>query len=53
MFSSTSPCAVPVTHVVKLQIDDGEPGQITGQLLAARSEAVGLNVVDQAIRYSG
>ena len=48
-FTSTSWCAVPVTHVDKRPIGDGKPGPVTRQLLAAWSEAVGVDIVDQAI----
>ena len=50
-FSSTSPCVLPVTRVDKRQIGDGTPGPITRQLLAAWSEAVGMDIVDQALQY--
>jgi branched-chain amino acid aminotransferase len=49
-FSSTSPCVLPVTVVDHRQIGDGKPGPITQQLLAAWSEAVGVDVVDQAVQ---
>ena len=48
-FTSTSWCAVPVTYVDKRQIGDGKPGPVTRQLLAAWSEAVGVDIVGQAI----
>jgi branched-chain amino acid aminotransferase len=50
-FSSTSPCVLPVTRVDKRQISDGKPGPITRRLLAEWSEAVGVNVVEQAQRF--
>ena len=50
-FSSTSPCVLPVTRVDKRQVGDGKPGPITQQLLAAWSEAAGLDIVDQALRF--
>ena len=50
-FSSTSPCVLPVTRVDRRQVGDGKPGPITQQLLAAWSEAVGLDIVDQALRF--
>jgi branched-chain amino acid aminotransferase len=50
-FSGTSPCVVPVTRVDRRELGDGKPGPITQQLLAAWSESVGLDIVDQAIRF--
>jgi branched-chain amino acid aminotransferase len=52
-FTSTSWCAVPVTYVDKRRIGDGKPGPVTKQFLAAWSEAVGVDIVDQAIEYGG
>ena len=49
-FTSTSPCVLPLTVVDHRQIGDGSPGPITQQLLAAWSEAVGVDIVDQAVR---
>ena len=51
-FSGTSPCILPVTRADKRQIGDGKPGPITQQFLAAWSEAVGLDVVDQAVNFA-
>ena len=50
-FSTTSPCVVPVTVVDKRQVGNGRPGPITQQLLAAWSEAVGVDIVAQALRF--
>ena len=50
-FSTTSPCVLPVTEVDHRQIGDGKPGPVSQQLLAAWSEAVGVDVVDQAQRF--
>ena len=50
-FSTTSPCVLPMTKVDNRQIGDGKPGPITQQLLAAWSEAVGLDIVGQAKRF--
>ncbi len=50
-FSGTSPCVLPVTSVDRREISDGKPGPITQQLLAAWSESVGLDIVDQALRF--
>jgi len=52
-FSTTSPCVLPVTVVDHRQIGDGKPGPIVQQLLAAWSEAVGMDIVDQAKRFAG
>ena len=51
-FTSTSSCVLPVTRVDKRQVADGKPGPITQQLLAAWSESVGLDIVDQAQRFA-
>ena len=51
-FSTTSRCIEPVTRVDGRQISDGKPGPITQQLLAAWSEAVGMDIVDQAVRFA-
>ena len=51
-FSTTSPCVLPVTEVDRRPIGDGRPGRLTQQLLAAWSEAVGLDIVDQALRFA-
>ena len=51
-FASTSFCILPVTHVDRRVVGDGKPGPVTQQLLAAWSEAVGLDVVDQAVRFN-
>ena len=51
-FSSTSPCVVPVTRVDKRDVADGKVGPITQQLLAAWSETVGLDIVDEALRFA-
>ncbi len=50
-FASTTWCMVPVTYVDKLQIGDGTPGPMTMQLLAAWSEAVGVDIIGQAMEY--
>ena len=52
-FSGTSFCMLPVTKVDKREVGDGKPGPITQQLLAAWSEAVGMDIVDQAKRLAG
>ena len=50
--STTSPCVLPVTQVDKRQIGDGKPGPVVRQLLAAWSEAVGVDIVDQALQFA-
>ena len=50
--STTSPCVLPITQVDKRQIGDGKPGPIVRQLLAAWSEAVGIDIVDQALQFA-
>ena len=47
-FTRTGPCVLPVTRVDNRQVADGKPGPITQQLLAAWSEAVGVDIVGQA-----
>lgn len=49
-FTTTSPCVMPLTVADHREIGDGKPGPITRQLLAAWSEAVGVDVVDQAVQ---
>ena len=51
-FSTTSPCVVPVTWVDRREIGDGKPGPVTQQLIAAWSEAVGVDLVDQALQFA-
>ena len=52
-FTTTSPCVLPVTKADNREVGDGKPGPVTTQLLAAWSEAVGMDVVDQALRFAG
>ena len=47
----TGPGVLPMTRVDRRTIGDGAPGPITRQLLAAWSEMVGVDIVDQALRY--
>ena len=47
-FCRTGPCILPVTQADRRQIADGKPGPVTQQLLAAWSEAVGVDIVGQA-----
>ena len=51
-FTTTSPCVLPVTKADNREIGDGKPGPITQQLLAAWSETVGLDIVDQAVSFA-
>ena len=51
-FSSTPFSILPVTYVDRRPIGDGRPGPMTNDLLAAWSEAVGIDVVDQALRFA-
>ena len=49
---STPYCLLPVGKVEGRQIGDAVPGNITNQLLAAWSEKVGLDIVDQLRRLT-
>ena len=48
----TGPGVLPMTKVDHRQIADGSPGPVTRQLLAAWSEMVGVDIVDQAVRFN-
>ncbi len=50
-FTFTGPGILPMTKADHRQVGDGAPGPITKQLLAAWSEMVGLDIVDQASRH--
>lgn len=50
-FSSSGPCVLPVTTVDRRPIGDGRPGPVVQRLLAAWSEAVGMDIVGQALHY--
>ena len=50
-FTSTPFCVLPVTQVDRRQISGGRPGPVATRLLAAFSEMVGIDVVDQALRF--
>jgi len=52
-FASTGPCVQPMTRADNRQIGDGKPGPISKQLLAAWSEAIGVDIVGQAQRHGG
>ncbi len=51
-FTSTPFSILPVTYVDRRQIGDGKPGRVTQQLLAAWSEAVGVDILDQALCFA-
>mgnify|MGYP001354717193 CR=1 FL=1 len=51
-FTSTPFSVLPATQVDRRSIGDSRPGLITQQLLAAWSEAVGLDIVDQTLRFT-
>jgi branched-chain amino acid aminotransferase len=51
-FTSTPFSILPVTQVDRRDIGDGKPGPVTQQLLAAWSDAVGIDMVDQATRQA-
>jgi branched-chain amino acid aminotransferase len=50
-FTSTSPCVLPVTRVDGRPIGMGAPGPMVHRLLTAWSEAVGVDIVEQARIY--
>jgi branched-chain amino acid aminotransferase len=50
-FTSTSPCVLPVTRVDRRPIGKGAPGPVVHRLLAAWSEAVGVDIVEQALTF--
>ena len=49
-FTSTPYCIMPATRFNGLPVGNGQVGSITKQLLAAWSEQVGMDIVDQAQR---
>ena len=49
--TTTSYCALPVGRVDNRTIGPEVPGPITKKLWAAWSELVGMDIVDQAVRY--
>jgi branched-chain amino acid aminotransferase len=51
-FTSTPFSMLPVTQVDRREIGDGKPGPITQQLIAAWSEAIGVDLVDQAVTFA-
>ena len=50
--TTTSTCVLPLTQVDGRPIGDGRPGPVAQQLLAAWSEAVGVDIVQQALQFS-
>jgi branched-chain amino acid aminotransferase len=50
-FTSTSPCVLPVTRVDRRPIRTGAPGPIVHRLLAAWSETVGVDIVEQSLKF--
>ena len=50
-WTTTSMCVMPMTRVDRRPIGDGKPGPMSQRLLAAWSEAVGVDVVGQAQQY--
>ena len=51
--ASSNVCILPLTSADRRQVGDGRPGEITQQLLAAWSEAVGVDIVGQMERFYG
>ena len=52
-WTTTSMCVMPMTQVDRRPIGDGRPGPMSQRLLAAWSEAVGVDVVGQAQQNNG
>jgi branched-chain amino acid aminotransferase len=48
-FTSTPYCIMPATRFNGLPVGDGRVGPVTKKLLAAWSELVGMNIVQQAL----
>jgi branched-chain amino acid aminotransferase len=49
--ASTSPCVLPVSRVDRRTVGDGKPGPVVARFLEAWSELVGLDIVEQAVRF--
>jgi branched-chain amino acid aminotransferase len=49
--STTSYCALPVSLIDKRPVNMGVPGPITKRILKGWSELVGMDIVEQALRY--
>lgn len=52
LLSSTSPCLLPVVSVNGRQVGSGQPGQMFQQTIAAWSQLVGVNIIEQAKRFT-
>jgi branched-subunit amino acid aminotransferase/4-amino-4-deoxychorismate lyase len=52
MLTSTSVCLLPIVECDGKPIGDGQPGPMYRRLLAAWSDLVGVDVADQARRFS-
>jgi branched-subunit amino acid aminotransferase/4-amino-4-deoxychorismate lyase len=52
LITSTSICALPITECEGNPIGNGRPGTVYRQLLAAWNDLVGVDVADQALRFS-
>ncbi len=52
LLSSTPNCLLPVTRFNSRAIGEGKPGPIYGRLLTAWSEMVGVEIAEQAERFS-
>ena len=50
--SSTPFCVLPVCRADNRTVGDGTPGPVTKQLLAAWSEMVGVDIVDQMVEHA-
>ena len=51
--SNTVYCVLPVARIDNRPIKEGAPGPVTQRLLAAWSETVGIDIVDQALHQAG
>ena len=51
-WTSTTVCMMPITRFNFYPIGDGKPGPLYGKLLAAWSEEVGVDIIDQARKYA-
>lgn len=50
--TSTSPCLLPVVRLDRQPVGDGRPGPVFQQLLRAWSQAVGLDIRAQALKFA-
>ena len=51
ILSSTSPCLLPVSAIDGEPIGDGSPGPMFNKAIAAWSELVGIDIIEQARRF--